>query len=154
MLVSARGECSPQNLKGKDFLRFPVQGSTIFLCQCSYSKAEERKWEKKCLSRGGSGTWHNIHCLNMFQQAFSDLFASASPLTLLSSKERRETDSSECYPFCFLFLSFLSHCWDNCKRLYHWLAMGYHFVGELYTEVELQVELNNVFTFCSLSLEA
>lgn len=56
-----------------------------------------------CLSRGGGGTWHNIRCL--FQKTFSDLFASASCFTLLSSKEKGEADSSQMLSI-LLFVSF------------------------------------------------
>lgn len=153
MLVPARGECSPTKPQRKRFSRFPVQGSTVVLCQCSYTKQRKQNvlsvlW----------GWWdmaqHTLLEQTMFQQAFSDLFPSASPFTLLSLKEKREADSGQMLSISLPFLSLLSHCWDNYKRWYHWLATSYHCVRDLYTEVEIQVELNNIFTFGSLSLEA
>lgn len=156
MLVPARGECSPAKPQRKRFLRLPVQGSTVVLGPTVFL-LQSRGKKMCCLSRGGRATWtwHNIHSLNRI--CFRKLSLIYLFLPLPSPCPRRKKGKqtqAKCYPFCFLFLSFLSHCWDNCKRLYHWLATGYHFVRELYTEVEIQVELSNVFTFGSLSLEA
>lgn len=154
MLVPARGECSPTKPQRKRFLRFPVRGSTVVLCQCSYSKAEKRKCISCLVGVVGHGTTHTAWMEYVFNK-LSLIYLLLSPSSpCCPQRKKGKQTQAKCYPFCFLFLSFLSHCWDNCKRLYHWLATGYHFVRELYTKVEIQVELNKVFTFGSLSLEA
>lgn len=77
---------------------FEVSSSGKHNSSVSVLLLQSRGKKMHCLSRGGSGTRYMVFSYskwNMFQQASSDLFASACPLTLLSSKEKREADSSQ-----------------------------------------------------------
>lgn len=135
---------------------FQVSSSGKHSSSVSVFLLHSRGKKMRCLSRGGGGTWHNIRCwyrhwVNKLSLIYLPL---PPPSPCCPWRKKGKQTQAKCYPFCFLFLSFLSHCWDNYKRWYHWLATRYHCVRELYAEVEIQVGLKNVFTFGSLSLEA
>lgn len=153
MLVSARGECSPQNLKGKDFFEVSSSGKHNISVSVFLLQSRGKKMGKKMPVSWGQWDMAQHTLFEYVSTSFLWFICFCLPPHLVVLKGKK---GNRLKPMLSILLSvsFLSHCWDNCKRLYHWLAMGYHFVGELYTEVELQVELNNVFTFCSLSLEA
>lgn len=77
---------------------FEVSSSGKHNSSVSLLLLQSRGKKMHCLSRGGSGTRYMVFSYskwNMFQQASSDLFASACLLTLLVSKEKREADSSQ-----------------------------------------------------------